>query len=71
MLATKLAPSQAVTAAGKYRPVSVEGELSEYQNGKLPSGMLTPIGHGSHALYGPAADAFKTSLLLLPPPLTG
>lgn len=59
VLATKMAPGAVSTSASRYRPVSISGELSQYQNGKLPPGVLSPIDHGSHALFGPAAGAFK------------
>jgi hypothetical protein len=55
-------------AAARLRPagspsgaVSADGaplELARYGNGKIPASALTPIGHGGHRLWAPAAEAF-------------
>jgi peptidoglycan hydrolase-like protein with peptidoglycan-binding domain len=37
----------------------VPPELARYGNGRIPASALSPIGVGSHRLWGPAADAYK------------
>lgn len=37
----------------------VPPELARYGNGRIPASALTPIGVGSHRLWGPAAEAYK------------
>ena len=34
-------------------------ELAKYGNGKIPASALSTIGHGSHRMWAPAAEAFK------------
>jgi len=45
--------SSSMTADG------VPRALAAYGNGKVPAAALTPIGHGSHALWRPAAEGFQ------------
>jgi D-alanyl-D-alanine carboxypeptidase len=33
--------------------------LAAYGNGKIPAAALTPLGHGDHRLWAPAAEAFR------------
>jgi hypothetical protein len=34
-------------------------DLERYGNGRIPAGVLQPIGVGNHKLWGPAAQSFK------------
>ena len=55
---TELRPAT-VRAPGQYGKLVPPAELAAYGNGRVPSNALTPIGHGSHRLWAPAANAFQ------------
>ena len=47
---------------GGFGPMPVPSELQAYGNGRIPPGVLQPIGQGGHALYAPAAEAWKAAV---------
>ena len=47
---------------GGFGPMPVPSELEAYGNGRIPSGVLQPIGQGGHVLYAPAAEAWKAAV---------
>lgn len=44
---------------GRYGRLQPPRELQQYGNGRLPAGVLEPLGVGDHRLYAPAARAFR------------
>ncbi|GAB2675566.1 M15 family metallopeptidase [Thalassiella azotivora] len=52
------APGTATAPSGRLDARGVPVELAAYGNGKVPASALSPIGHGSHRLWAPAAEAF-------------
>lgn len=66
--ATPMATAPALRSTRSLTPTSTSGpltppaELVAYGNGRIPPEALTPIGVGSHRLYGPAAEAFQQLL---------
>jgi hypothetical protein len=48
-----------VGRVGGFGPMPVPSELEGYGNGRIPGGVLQSIGQGGHALYAPAAEAWK------------
>ena len=51
--------SSGTAAGGRLNADGVPVELAAHGNGKIPATALSPIGVGRHALWQPAADAFK------------
>lgn len=47
-------------APGQYPKLTPPAELVGYGNGRIPAERLEPIGVGSHRLYAPAAQAYRT-----------
>lgn len=55
-------PGQSIGRIGGYGPMPVPGDLLMYGNGRIPPGVLQPIGQGGHVLYAPAAEAWKAAV---------
>lgn len=53
---------QSVGKIGGFGPMPVPSDLQQYGNGRIPDGVLVPVGQGSHVLYPPAAEAFKAAV---------
>jgi D-alanyl-D-alanine carboxypeptidase len=51
-----------VGQVGGYGRMPLPTELQIYANGQLPESILTPIGQGSHRLWGPAAESWKDAV---------
>jgi zinc D-Ala-D-Ala carboxypeptidase len=47
---------------GGFGPMPVPSELQAYGNGRIPNGVLQPIGQGGHQLYAPAAEAWQQAV---------
>jgi zinc D-Ala-D-Ala carboxypeptidase len=47
---------------GGFGDMPVPTELQAYGNGRIPAGVLQPIGQGGHQLYAPAAEAWKAAV---------
>ncbi len=47
---------------GGFGEMTVPSELQVYGNGRIPAGVLEPIGQGGHQLYAPAAEAWKAAV---------
>jgi hypothetical protein len=60
--ASTLRSSRSLTPTSTSGPLTPPAELVAYGNGRIPPEALTPIGVGSHRLYGPAAEAFQQLL---------
>lgn len=53
---------QSVGKIGGFGPMPVPSELQVYGNGRIPDGVLQPVGQGSHVLYAPAAEAYQAAV---------
>lgn len=60
--APSLRSTRSLTPTSTSGPLTPPAELVAYGNGRIPPEALTPIGVGSHRLYGPAAEAFQQLL---------
>ncbi|MCB0998688.1 MAG: M15 family metallopeptidase [Ilumatobacteraceae bacterium] len=55
-------PGSSVGRIGGFGPMPVPAELQMYGNGRIPAGVLQPIGQGGHVLYAPAAEAWQQAV---------
>ena len=53
-------PTGSAFAADATPTVEVPTELQQYGNGRIPQGVLTPIGQGNHRLWAPAAASYQS-----------
>ena len=47
---------------GGFGPMPVPSELEAYGNGRVPAGVLQPIGQDGHVLFAPAAEGWKAAV---------
>jgi len=63
-LVSTVAPERRTAAAptspGRLNADGIPADLAAYGNGKVPASALASIGHGSHRLWTPAAQAFRS-----------
>ncbi len=55
-------PGSSIGRIGGFGEMPVPAELQAYGNGRIPQGVLQPVGQGGHQLYAPAAASWRQAV---------